>query len=57
MNEQIKLQIEINLLLELTSNSQVAYTGTLEQLKQISCISFTDLLRILNNKREELKNI
>ena len=58
MGNKEKLEIEINLLLELTKNPKVSYTRLLlGDAKVISCIEMVDLIKILNEKREKLKKL
>jgi hypothetical protein len=53
MSENEKLEIEIELLLSL--NHVQAWTGSLEDLRQSSYVSYGDITRLINLKREQLR--
>lgn len=55
MNEVEKLKIEIELLMSLKHVE--AWTGSLDELKQNSYVLFSDVIELINEKREKLKNI
>lgn len=55
MNEVEKLKIEIELLMSLKHVE--AWTGSLDELKQNSYVLFSDVIELINDKREKLKNI
>jgi hypothetical protein len=50
-----KLEIEIELLLSL--DSVQAWTGSLENLKQSSYVSYSKIIQLLSEKREQLKKL
>lgn len=53
MTEKEKLEVEIELLLSL--NHVEAWTGSLGELKQKSYVSYTDIIKLKNEKEEKLK--
>ncbi len=55
MNEREKLQVEIDLLMSL--NHVEAWTGSLGNLVQKSYVSFTDIIKLKNEKVEKLKQL
>jgi len=55
MTEQEKLQVEIDLLMSLQHVE--AWTGSLGDLKQKSYVSYTDIIKLKNEKIEKLKPI
>jgi hypothetical protein len=55
MSEKEKLEIEIKLLLSL--NHVPAWTGSLENLKQSSYVKFSDVIKLINEKKQKLKDL
>jgi hypothetical protein len=55
MSDKEKLETELELLLSL--NYVHAWTGSLDNLKQSSYILFSDITRLINKKREELRSL
>lgn len=55
MSDKEKLEIEIELLLSL--NYVQAWTGSLDNLKQSSYVLFSDITRLINEKRKELRSL
>jgi len=55
MNELEKLQIELDVLLSL--NHCVAYTGSLDNLKQSSYVKFSDVVEEINKRRKRINEI
>lgn len=55
MTKKEKLEVEIELLKSL--NHVPAWTGSLENLKQSSYVLFGDIIKLLNEKREQLKKL
>lgn len=55
LEQEKKLKDQIEILLEL--NHTTAYTGTLEKLEQHSYVLYSDVLKLLNQKREALKKL
>lgn len=55
MSDKEKLETELELLLSL--NYVQAWTGSLDNLKQSSYILFSDITRLINKKREELRSL
>jgi hypothetical protein len=55
MNEKEKLEVEIKLLLSL--NHVPAWTGSLENLKQSSYVKFSDVIKLINEKKQKLKDL
>lgn len=51
--EKLKLEAQISVLLQLEYTT--AFTGTLDNIQQKSYVLFSDVLKILNEKRRELK--
>ncbi len=51
--EKLKLEAQISVLLQL--EYVTAFTGTLDNIQQKSYVLFSDVLKILNEKRRELK--
>ena len=55
MSDKEKLEIELELLLSL--NYVQAWTGSLDNLKQSSYVLFSDITRLINEKRKELRSL
>jgi hypothetical protein len=54
-NREIELRAQIEVLLQLEYT--IAYTGSLENLQQKSYVLFSDITKVLNEKRSELAKI
>lgn len=55
MTDKEKLEVEIKLLLSLEHVE--AWTGSLDNLKQSSYVLFSDVIKLLNKKKQELKDL
>lgn len=55
MSEKEKLEIEINLLLSLDHTE--AWTGNLDNLQQKSYVLYSNITKMINEKREEHKRL
>lgn len=54
MTEQEKIQVELDLLMSLQHIE--AWSGSLGELRQKSYVLYSDIVKLINKKRELLKN-